>query len=113
MKSKQKSQLLSTKSSGEPARVALLKSLLGGENAAAAGLYADWGACDWDVVGWFVQVMALNNAAVLLGASRDRTQYHIKVYIGNEAPNKWFAGDDQGRELMAAWMRATCEAMTE
>lgn len=113
MKAKEKASLLSHKAEQERSSTVLLIKLLNGENPAGAGLYANWGEVDANLIAWFVQVVSLNEGAVMYGCSRDLTQFHVKIYIDNAPINKWFAGNEDGRDLLEAWLKATCEAMTE
>lgn len=74
-------------------------------------IQANWGDVDGQTISMFVALVAANSGAILLGVSRDGTQFHVKIYAGNGSKNYWFAGTPDGIQDMYDWISAFSDAL--
>ncbi len=111
MKAKQKAQATNAKV-GQHAQGSNVWSSILGETVTGGGdQEADWSEVDRELLVWLVQTVSKHQGAVLLGTSKDSTQYHIKIYGGTEQKNFWFAGHEGGLALLHEWISAFCQGL--
>lgn len=110
MKKSEKARLTGVKANVKADRLA---ALIGSGKTSKADNHADWARVDGTTLGSFVALLAANGGAILLGTSRDGTQYHVKIYVSNNQENFWFAGNDDGLQDLYDWIGALSDALLD
>lgn len=109
MKNAKKAQMIPERTA--PAHAKLL-SLVGDGSMSRSDMVAQWGEVDRDKLIWLVDSVARSDGAVLLGLSKDATQFHVKIYAGKGSKNYWFNGDPDGVLNLEEWIDAFAGALS-
>lgn len=111
MKAKEKARATNAKIHEHGQGRSVWSSVLGESVTATSAEKADWTEVDRELLVWLVQTVSKHEGAVLLGTSRDGTQFHVKIYGGDQQKNFWFAGHEGGLALLHEWISVFCQGL--
>lgn len=81
-----------------------------GESTRKSGLDADWNQVHPDVLHRIIWAIDLLGGATTFSTTRSGNAYVVKVYLGEPQAPKYFDGDAEGRDALAAWADSVVEA---